>query len=91
MHVFTCKGLKCLIYSPGYDNDTYHIGLPLVDKYPEKTIYMALDDKFETLMNLNMLSHLIQYDTSFVRTVPNILSTLQMMFISTGCPYVSFL
>ena len=87
-HAFTCKGLKCLVHSP--DNDTYHVGLPLIDKYPEKVIFMALDEKFETLMNLNLFSHLIKYDTSFVSSVPNVLSAIQMLYVSTGCDYVSF-
>ena len=41
-----------------------HIGLPLVDTYPDKKQYnIALDNQFETLLNLNMLSRLIKYNT----------------------------
>ena len=88
LHTFTCQGLKCLVYSP--DNDTYHIGLPLTEKYPEKNVYVALDNTFETLLNLNKLSYSIRYDEKFGRSLPDVLSIIQMLYVSTGCDYISF-
>ena len=88
LHAFTCQGLKCLIYSP--NNDTYHIGMPLIGKFPEKSVYVALDSKFETLLNLNKLCNSIEYDVRFGRSSSDVLSVIQMLYVSTGCDYVSF-
>ena len=88
LHLFRCQGLKCLVYSP--DNDTYHIGLPLIEKYSEKKVYVALDSTFVTLLNLNTLSCSIRYDIKLGRSLPDVLYVIQMLYASTGCDYVSF-
>ena len=44
LHTFSDCGNKLLVVSK--DNDTYHIGLPLISKYNTKTIFMALDKEF---------------------------------------------
>ena len=88
LHAFMCQGLRCLIYSP--DNDTYHIGLPLIGKYHQKSVFVALDSKFETLLNLNKLCNSIEYDVRFGRLSSDLLSVIQMLYVCTGCDYVSF-
>ena len=53
-------------------------------------MYVALDNTYETLLNLNILSHSIRYDIKLGRSLPDVLCIIQMLFASTGCDYVSF-
>ena len=88
LHAFSNSGRKNLIYSP--DNDIYHIGLPLLEQHPEKYIFVALDSQLESVLDMGKFSVSLKYDDKLGNSVPDILPTVQMLYVSTGCDYVSF-
>lgn len=79
---------KNLIFSP--DNDIYHIGLPLIEKHPEKVIFVALDSQFESVLDMEKFSLFLKYDEKFGSSVQDILPAIQVLYVATGCDYVSF-
>ena len=87
-HAFSEPENKNLILSA--DNDTYHIGLPLLQKHPNKCICIALENQFKSVIDLNKLTLLMKYDHDFISIKDNIASVIPVLFIATGCDYVSF-
>ena len=87
-HAFAESKLKIIILSA--DNDTYHIGLSLLNKYPNKHICVALNTQFETVIDMNKLAILMKYDHDFISITDFITSVIPVLFVATGCDYVSF-
>ena len=87
-HAFSEVASRILILSA--DNDTYHIGLPLLRKHPDKSIFVALDNQFDSVIDLNKLANLMFYDHDFININDCITTVIQVLFIATGCDYVSF-
>lgn len=88
LHAFSCTGDKVLIFSP--DNDTYHIGLVLLDKHPNKSVFVAVDSQIETVIDMKKMASLMSSDLDFVNVKHNITALIQLLYISSGCDYVSF-
>jgi hypothetical protein len=78
-----------IIYSP--DTDTYFVGLPLVESLTDKTIYVQLKDAaYEKLyINMNLLVQLMKNDL-LLQGVDCIEQCWQMLYIVSGCDYVSY-
>ena len=91
LHAVHCPYNNVLIYSP--DNDVYHIGLPLLQKYPQKHFIVQVkaadyDSKF---LDLNKFVSLLQKHQDLSDVPENSLaSILQVLFVVTGCDYVSY-
>ncbi|CAC5387759.1 unnamed protein product [Mytilus coruscus] len=81
-----------LIYSP--DNDTYNIGLPFIQTL-DKQVFVQLTFKKDVIyLNMNKLTHSMKNDPDLQYLSndnhDNIPSIFQMLYIVTGCDYVSF-
>ncbi|CAC5395934.1 KIF4 [Mytilus coruscus] len=81
-----------LIYSP--DNDTYNIGLPFIQTL-DKQVFVQLTFKKDVIyLNMNKLIHSMKNDPDLQclsnDNHDNIPSIFQMLYIVTGCDYVSF-
>ncbi|CAC5395272.1 KIF4 [Mytilus coruscus] len=81
-----------LIYSP--DNDTYNIGLPFIQTL-DKQVFVQLTFKKDVIyLNMNKLTHAMKNDPDLQclsnDNHDNIPLIFQMLYIVTGCDYVSF-
>ena len=96
LHAFSSGKARVLIYSP--DTDTYHVGLPLLEKYihTEVTIQLApspparpySDSRF---LLLNRLHQALHHDLNLAEIEQSTLTAvLQVVFVTIGCDYVSF-
>ena len=91
LHVLHSAGTKKLVLSP--DTDVYHIGLPVVvgthlDVIVRLSLFSALELR---LLNLQALITAFENDpdlAGIART--DITRIIQMLFIITGCDFVSF-
>ena len=89
--IWNSAGTKKLVLSP--DTDVYHIGLPIVAGTDlECVVRLSMFNSTEhRLLDLQALVTAFQNDPSFAAieqvTLP---SVMQMLFISTGCDFISF-
>ena len=95
-HAFQSQGDTILIYSP--DTDTYHIGLPLLEKYVNTHVIVQLSPSSASLpfsqskfLLLNRLRQALHQDLDLADIdQESLTSVFQMLFITTGCDYISF-
>ena len=87
-HASCCQS-PILIYSP--HTDCYHIGLPLLSTHNETTVTVQLKPQFvdSRFLLLNDLSDDLQQVT-YIEAC-RLGKILQMIFISSGCDFTSFL
>ncbi|CAC5420144.1 unnamed protein product [Mytilus coruscus] len=83
-----CKNI--LIYS--LDNDTYHIGLPIMQKCSDKNIAVQLSYKNDLIFfSMNRFIRCLESDPDLHSIEKDDLPLIiQNLFILTGCDYVSF-
>ncbi|CAC5360396.1 unnamed protein product [Mytilus coruscus] len=83
-----CKNI--LIYS--LDNDTYHIGLPIMQKCSDKNIAVQLSYKNDLIFfSMNRSIRCLESDPDLHSIEKDDLPLIiQNLFILTGCDYVSF-
>ena len=89
-HVFKTGATRILLYSP--DTDVYNIGLGLLgDINKDIVIQINLPHLDNQFLNLNGLSESLNNDPDLV-TIPteSCQDILQVLFISTGCDYISY-
>ena len=91
LHVMNSAGNKKLVLSP--DTDVYHVGLPIVAGTElECTVRLNVFNSTEQrFLDLQALITAFQNDPSLAAieqvTLP---SVMQMLYISTGCDFISF-
>ena len=91
-----CKysiGSKKLVFSP--DTDTYHVGMGLLEdaRMSDYDIYVKLSrlGEAEKFLHLSVLNEALQSDQNLAVVPPSVkVKALQMLYITTGCDYVSF-
>lgn len=91
LHAVHCPYNNVLIYSP--DNDVYHIGLPLVQQYPQKQFIVQVKAAgYDSLfLDLNkFLSQLQKHQDLTGVSKDKLACILQVLFIATGCDFVSY-
>ena len=89
-HVFKTGATRILLYSP--DTDVYNIGLGLLgDINKDIVIQINLPHLDNQFLNLNGLSESLTNDPDLA-TIPteSCQDILQVLFISTGCDYISY-
>lgn len=91
LHALTSSGSHKLVCSP--DTDVYHIGLPLMSRYPCEVIVQlsAIASLEHRYLSLTRLCTALNNDPD-LSTVPCEVrpSLLQSLFICSGCLYISF-
>lgn len=90
IHAKNSAGSRKYILSP--DTDVYHIGLPMISSAEEIIIQLSKpSDKELSIMKLHALVDALARDPDLAHishhTIPQ---TIQALFVSTGCDYVSF-
>ena len=90
-HALECGASRILIYSP--DTDVYNIGITLSQYSPLDCIVQLNQphSREQKYLNLANLTHALMHDTdlaSLPRT--SVLHIFQMLFICTGCDYISY-
>ena len=90
-HVKHTVSRNILIMSP--DTDVYHIGSPL-QRSTDKHVILQIN-KFSSrdlrFLDMNALNKALQNDPNLSHLEPDTLpSTLQTLYVSTGCDYTSF-
>ena len=91
LHVMNSAGNKKLVLSP--DTDVYHVGLPIVAGTElECTVRLSLFNFTEQrFLDVQALITAFQNDPSLATTEQVTLpSVMQMLYISTGCDFISF-
>ena len=91
-----CKysiGSKKLVFSP--DTDTYHVGMGLLEdaRMSDYEIYVKLSrlGEAEKFLHLSVLNEALQSDQNLAVVPPSVkVKALQMLYITSGCDYVSF-
>ena len=90
-HAYQVWASRILIYSP--DTDTYNIGLGLVSNTTKQFVIQlnVLHASEKKYLSLNNLCTALLNDPDLASLPRNsIFETLQVLFISTGCDFVSF-
>ena len=91
LHALHSAGEKKLVVSP--DTDVYHIGLPIVAKHKMdvKVQLSRFNSKELCLLDIGALLDTFSADPELA-SIPNdkLATTMQMVYLSTGCDYVSF-
>ncbi len=90
LHSVLSERSDCLIYSP--DTDVFNIGMPLVERFPQKHFVIQLKDTSQSqhFIDLDLLLNAFSNDTDLSHLVEhNIGAQMQTLFISSGCDYVS--
>ena len=90
-HAYQSWATRILIYSP--DTDTYNIGLGLVGDTTKQFIIQlnVLHASEKRYLSLNNLHMALLNDPDLAMLPRNSISeTLQVLFISTGCDFISF-
>ena len=86
LHTLRSPGSKKLLYSP--DTDVYHIGLPLLQKYPSDVFIQLspVSSPERKLLHLNSLCDSLSADPDLA-VIPSEVCPkfLQTLFICTGC------
>ena len=91
LHISKSVFHNFLVFSP--DTDVYHIGLPIVQKFKKKVV-VQLNMKFgdEKYLDMKKLLHALTNDMAFHQISPSeIPNLIQILFICSGCDYVSFI
>ncbi|CAG2218346.1 unnamed protein product [Mytilus edulis] len=89
-HAYNSQCKNILIYS--LDNDTYHIGLPIMQKCSDKNIAVQLSYKNDLIFfSMNRFIRCLESDPDLHSIEKDDLPLIiQNLFILTGCDYVSF-
>ena len=91
LHALTSSGSHTLVCSP--DTDIYHIGLPLMSRYPCEVVVQlsAIASLEHHFLSLTQLCTALDNDPD-LSTVPCEVrpSLLESLFICSGCYYVTF-
>ena len=91
LHVLRSPGTRKLVCSP--DTDVYHIGLPLVHNQPIDVLVCVsmFSSQEHRYLSLNKLITSLEGDPD-LSSIPRELlpKVLQILFICTGCDYVSY-
>ena len=91
LHVLHSAGTKKLILSP--DTDVYHIGLPIIantdlDIIVRLSTFNSLEHRF---LDIQALIRALRNDPDLAAIEPReIAPVIQMLYISTGCDFISF-
>ena len=91
LHLLWSEGTCKLVCSP--DTDVYHIGLPLVacqlcEVYVRISVFSSLEHRY---LSLSTLCTALTNDPDLASVPRDILPRLlQILFISTGCDYISY-
>lgn len=90
LHAMQSPGPNKFILSP--DTDVYHIGLPLIPPCDHVIVQLSKpSDKTLKLMDLTLLADALKRDPHLVHiSENNILWMVQLLYVATGCDYVSF-
>lgn len=91
LHAFKSGCQKVLVYSP--DTDTYHIGLPLLQKHPQVHVVMQLNPSMceGRFLYLQRFISSLKSDPELATVEPaGLAELLQMLYIISGRDYVSF-
>ncbi len=91
-HATQTTGRHILIYSP--DTDIYNIGLSLFEILTNKDVYVQIDvlhSQTKLYIHINDLIKALQLDPDLANLEKSKLANIfQMLFITSGCDYVSF-
>ncbi|CAG2204979.1 unnamed protein product [Mytilus edulis] len=89
LHAIQSKSHRIIIYSP--DTDTFFIGLPFIDSLADKTIYLQLKDSCFDHQFVDMRMFALQMSNDMcLKGLATSVDCLQMVYISSGCDFVSF-
>ncbi|CAC5392687.1 unnamed protein product [Mytilus coruscus] len=89
LHASVTTADQVIIYSP--DTDVFFIGLPLVPNLT-KTVYVQLrDSPYNNLfLSMDKLVKCITLNDSLLQGIDSILICMQLLFIYSGCDFVSY-
>lgn len=93
LHCHLTKCQRIIIYSP--DRDTFHVGLPFIDNWKDKHVFVQLNVSGEDFfVSMSDLCSLLQADLSFQSLGSTLIAQLplflQMVYIVSGCDFTSF-
>ena len=91
-HVAQTSARHIVVYSP--DTDVYNIGLSILDSLAEKDVFVQINvphSQTKLYVHLNNLVKALQLDPDLASLERSELArTFQMLFITSGCDYVSY-
>ncbi len=91
-HVTQTNARHILIYSP--DTDVYNIGLSILDRLTDKDIYVQINvthSQTKLYVYFNNLVKALELDPDLASLERyELAKTFQMLFITSGCDYVSY-
>jgi hypothetical protein len=88
LHAAASTAQIIFIYSP--DTDVFFIGLPLMKKLNKSVTVQLKDSPYESVfVNMNKLVQFLHSDL-FFQALQNIEECILMVYISSGCDFVSF-
>ena len=89
-HAYITQCKTVAVYSP--DRDVFNVGLPLIQQMPGKYLFVHLRAKYgdDLYLNLTDLGRAFSTDLGLQISSCNILKALQMLFICSGCDFVSY-
>ncbi|CAC5419098.1 unnamed protein product [Mytilus coruscus] len=89
LHASVTTADQVIIYSP--DTDVFFIGLPLVPNLT-KTVYVQLRDSpyNNSFLSMDKLVKCITLNDSLLQGIDSILICMQLLFIYSGCDFVSY-
>lgn len=91
-HTAVTSAQRILIYSP--DTDIYNIGLSILAEIPSKDVIVQLNvpkSQVQLYLHLNILVQALECDPDLASLPkPELPKIFQMLFITSGCDYVSY-
>ncbi|CAG2184537.1 unnamed protein product [Mytilus edulis] len=88
LHASQAAASRVVIYSP--DTDTFFIGLPIVKSLKKSVFVQTKETPYEkTFIDMMSFLSLLSHDLS-LQGIHHIESCIQMLYICSGCDFVSF-